>query len=347
MNAEFFRALDLIEKEKGISKEYMKEKIEAALLTALKRDFGTIENVVVSIEEKSETIRVYQKKMVVEEITDPQTEILLEEALNISKKAIIGEYVEIDVETKEIGRISAQNAKQVIVQGIREAEREKLEKEYRGKDKELLTGIVRKIDPKNGIVSVEIGKIEGMMPPNEQIKGEKLRDGDRIKVYVSDIKSNPKGVQMILSRTHPGLIKRLFEKEVPEIFDGTVVIEGISREAGSRTKIAVSSNDPNVDPVGACIGPKRSRIQNIMMELNGEKIDLVKYYEDPEKYVASAISPADVIDVVMVEEKSFRVIVPDDQLSLAIGKEGQNAKLAARMTGFKIDIKPQSKANEE
>ncbi len=342
-NNELFEALDLIEKEKGIPKSYMLEKIEAGLVSALRRDYGSAENIVVAINEDKKDIRLLLRKTVVETVENPAEEIELEEARKQSRRYELGDVCETEVKPKNFGRISAQTAKQVIIQGIREAERGLLYQEYSSKEHEILTGVVQKVDMKTKGVSVEIGKTEAVLLQNEQIPGETFQEGDRVKVYVLEVKKNTKGTYIMISRTHPGLVKRLFELEVPEIFDGTVEIKAIAREAGSRTKLAVWSKDENVDPIGACIGPKGARVTSVVTELRGEKIDIIKYSENPEEFIASALSPAEVVRVeTSPGEKSCRVIVPDEQLSLAIGKEGQNARLAAKLTGWKIDIKPRS-----
>ena len=294
-------------------------------------------------------MEMYVNKTVVDEVEDPSHEINLEAAKKISRRAKLGDLLPIPVETKKFGRIAAQSAKQVIIQGIREAERGIIYEEFTSKEHEILTGIVSHIEPRNGAVSIRIASnseyTEAMLSANERIKNEELKEGDRIKVYVVEVRNSTRGPQVLISRTHPGLVKRLFELEVPEIYDGTVEIKSIAREAGSRTKMAVWSADPDVDPIGACVGPKGGRVAGIVNELNGEKIDIVKYSENPEEYIAAALSPSEVVSVTMLEDgKSCRVIVPDAQLSLAIGKEGQNARLAAKLTGYKIDIKPESEA---
>ena len=355
MNAEFFDAIEQIEKEKGIPRGYMQEKIQQALLTAFKRDNPDCEdNVEVIMDENKKTISMFVLKTIVEEseYVNDATQILLDEAQHYDKKAHIGDVVRIPVETKKFGRIAAQAAKQVIIQGIREAERGIIYDEFTSKEHEILTGVVTRIEPRTGAVSIKISSnsefTEAMLSPTERIKGEELHEGDRIKVYVVEVRKSTRGPQVLISRTHPGLVKRLFELEVPEIFDGTVEIRSIAREAGSRTKMAVYSADPEVDPIGACVGPRGGRVASIVNELGGEKIDIIKYSEDPEQYIASALSPAEVVSVEVLEEgRSCRVIVPDSQLSLAIGKEGQNARLAARLTGYKIDIKPESAASAE
>lgn len=350
MNAEFFSAIADLEKEKGIPKGYMLEKINQALLAALKKDNpAAADNVRVEIDEAKGKINVYIMKTVVEEIEEPATELTVQQARRIAPKAELGDIVNVTVETKKFGRIAAQAAKQVIIQGIREAERSIVYEEFTSKEHEILTGIVSRIDPRNGNVSMKISSnseyTEAMMNASERVASEALKEGDRIKVYVVEVRKSTNGPQVMISRTHPGLVKRLFELEVPEIFDGIVEIKSIAREAGSRTKIAVMSNDPNVEPIGACVGPKGGRVSAIVSELRGEKIDIVNYSENPAEYVAAALAPSDVISVdVAPEGKSCKVIVPDSQLSLAIGKEGQNVRLAARLTGYKIDIKSESNA---
>ena len=350
MNAEFFEASEDIEKEKGIPRNYMYDKIRQAMLTAFRRDNPECEdNVEVIVDEDKKRIEMNVMKTVVEEVEDPSHEINLEAAKKLSRKNKLGDVIAIPVETKKFGRIAAQSAKQVIIQGIREAERGIIYEEFTSKEHEILTGVVSHIEPRNGAVSIRISSnsefTEAMLTPNECIKGENLSEGDRIKVYVGEVRNSTRGPQVLISRTHPGLVKRLFELEVPEIYDGTVEIKSIAREAGSRTKMAVWSSDPNVDPIGSCVGPRGGRVASIVNELGGEKIDIVNYSEDPEQYIAAALSPSEVVSVTMLEDgKSCRVVVPDNQLSLAIGKEGQNARLAAKLTGYKIDIKPQSEA---
>ena len=339
MNTEFFNALEALEKERGIPKEYMLERVEAALISAYKRDNGGNSNVRVVLDPVKKDVKVYQQKNIVETVENLETEITLEEAKKINKKYVIGGIAEIEVKTKNFGRISAQTAKQVIIQGIREAERSMMIKEYESKREEVVTATVVRIDPQNGNVIVDTGTSEAVLLKSEQIPGEEFEVGEHIKVFIMEVKNENKGPIVTLSRTHFGLVKRLFEIEIPEIQDGTVIIKGISREAGSRTKIAVESRDENVDPVGACIGNRGSRIASILNELDGEKIDIIKYSESAEEYVSAALAPATVRSVTLDGERSCRVIVEPDQLSLAIGKEGQNARLAARLTGYKIDIK--------
>ncbi len=353
MNAEFFEAIEDIEAEKGIPRGYMYEKIQQAMLAAFRKDNPECEdNVEIILDEEKKRIEMNIHKLVVEEVENPDTEIQLDAAKKVVRKAKLGEVIAVPVEPKKFGRIAAQAAKQVIIQGIREAERGIIYEEFTSKEHEILTGVVSHIEPRNGSVSIRISSnseyTEAMLSANERIKTEALREGDRIKVYVVEVRNSTRGPQVLISRTHPGLVKRLFELEVPEIFDGTVEIKSIAREAGSRTKMAVWSSDPDVDPIGSCVGPKGGRVAGIVNELGGEKIDIVKYSENPEEYIAAALSPSEVVSVTMLEDgKSCRVIVPDSQLSLAIGKEGQNARLAAKLTGFKIDIKPESEADAE
>ena len=345
MNAEFFAAIEDIEKEKGIPREYMFEKIQQAMLAAFRKDnpeYG--ENVEVVLDEDKKRIELVINKTVVEEVWDPTAELDLESAHKLSKRAKPGDVVQIPVETKKFGRIAAQAAKQVIIQGIREAERGMIYDEFNSKQHEILTGVVTRIDPRTNAVSLRIGtgteSTEALLLSGEQVPGEELVEGQHVKVYVVDVRRSTRGPQILISRTHPGLVKRLFELEVPEIYDGTVEVRSIAREAGNRTKIAVWSEDPNVDAIGACVGPRGQRVNAIVDELRGEKIDIVKYSEDPAEFIAAALAPADVVSVQLADEgKACRVTVPADQLSLAIGKEGQNARLAARLTGYKIDIK--------
>ena len=350
MNAEFFQAIEDLEKEKGIPRLYMYDKIRQAMLAAFRKDHPESEdNVEVLVEEDKKRIEMIVTKQVVNEVEDPGHEINIEAAKKISRRAKIGDMLPIPVDTKKFGRIAAQAAKQVVIQGIREAERGIVYEEFTSKEHEILTGVVSHVDPRNGSVGIRISSnsefTEAMLSAGERIKGEELREGDRIKVYVVEVRNSTRGPQVLISRTHPGLVKRLFELEVPEIFDGTVEIKSIAREAGSRTKMAVWSADSDVDPIGACVGPKGGRVASIVNELGGEKIDIVRFSEQPEEYIAAALSPSEVLSVTMLEDgKSCRVVVPDSQLSLAIGKEGQNARLAARLTGFKIDIKPESEA---
>ena len=351
---EIFAALDLLEKERGIPKAFMMDKIIQAITTAYKRDHTDVENVVVAVDEEHKDLRMFVQKNVVDEedYVDPFNEMTLEEAHTLSARYEIGDVVNIPVDKMEFGRIAAGNGKQVIIQGLREAERGMVYDEFNSKQHEILTGAVTRIDPRNGAASLRIGtgseSTEALLLAGEQVPGEPLEEGMLIKVYVVDVRRSTRGPQVLISRTHPGLVKRLFELEVPEIFDGSVEVKSIAREAGSRTKMAVWSNEENVDPIGACVGPRGQRVAAIVDELRGEKIDIIKYSEDPAEFIAAALAPADVVDVRMAAEgKACRVVVPDDQLSLAIGKEGQNARLAARLTGYKIDIKPQSYQPEE
>ena len=351
MNADFFAAIEDIEREKGIPKTYMIEKITQALLAAYKKDNpACADNVVINMDDDKKRIDMYLRMEVVDVVENPATQMLLDAAGSYSKRAKVGSFVEVPIETKKFGRIAAQAAKQVIIQGIREAERGIIFDEFTSKEQEILTGTVSRIEPRTGSVSIKINSnseyTEAMLSPNEQIKNERLVEGQLVKVFVVEVRKSTRGPQVLISRTHPGLVKRLFEIEVPEIFDGIVEIKSIAREAGSRTKIAVWSNDPDVDPIGACVGPKGGRVAGIVDELGGEKIDIIKYSEQPEEFISEALSPANAVSVTMLDEgKSCRVIVPDSQLSLAIGKEGQNVRLAAKLTGYKIDIKPESEAN--
>ena len=344
MNAEFFEALALLEKEKGISVEYHCEKIENAIAIAIRRDYVGTEDVKVIIDPQTRTFDVAIRKLVVEEVEDPANQILLDKAVKYSKKAQLGDVVDIPLETKEFGRIAAQTAKHVIKQGIREAERGQVLKEFQSREHEIITATVIGTDPVRGSGTLEIDHNEAFLLKSEQIPGEVFQDGERTKVYVVEVTASERGPKVMISRTHPGLVKRLFEIEVPEIYEGTVEIKAVSREAGSRTKLAVWSKDPDVDAVGACIGTRGARVAKIVDELGGEKIDVVQYSEDPAEFIAAALSPAKVVSVEVDPEgsKACKVKVPDEQLSLAIGNKGQNARLAARLTGWKIDIKPES-----
>ena len=351
---EIFAALAMLEKERGIPQTFMMDKIIQAVTTAYKRDHKDVENVIVDVDEEHQRLKMYVQKNVVaeEDYVDPFNEIPVEEAKTISARYEIGDVVNIPVDNTEFGRIAAGNGKQVIIQGLREAERGMVYDEFNSKQHEILTGVVTRIDPRTNAVSLRIGtgteSTEALLLSGEQVPGEELVEGQHVKVYVVDVRRSTRGPQILISRTHPGLVKRLFELEVPEIYDGTVEVKSIAREAGSRTKLAVWSADPDVDPIGACVGPKGQRVAAIVDELRGEKIDIIKWSEDPAQFIAAALAPSDVVDVMMAEEgKACRVIVPDDQLSLAIGKEGQNARLAARLTGYKIDIKPESYQGED
>lgn len=339
MNKEFFAALDLLQKEKGIPKEYMLEKIEAALTAAYKKEYGSNANVRVVLDPEKDDVKVYQQKTVVETVENPAAEISLEEARQISRRYDIGKVVETEVKTKNFRRLSAAAAKSVIIQGIREGERRAAQEVYESKREEIITATVSKIDRETGNVLLDTGTGFATLVKAEQIPGEEFTYGERLKVYVIEVNKESRGPLVTLSRIHPGLVRRMFELEVPEIADGVVMIKNVAREAGSRTKIAVYSRDEDVDPIGACIGNHGMRIGGIVDELRGEKIDIIKYSETPEEFIAAALSPANVNSVTITEERCCRVIVDEDQLSLAIGKEGQNARLAARLTGYKIDIK--------
>lgn len=348
-NREFFLALDQLERERGIKKSYMLEKITQALAQAYKKDHeGVGDNVVVIADEEKNVVRMLVRRDVVEEVTNPGTEISLEDARKALPHVQLGDVVSSEVKTKNFGRIVAQNARQIIIQGIREAERSKVYDAFADKTDELMSGVVNRIDNRNGNIYVRLTSngehVDAQLPVKEQVSGEVYHEGDRVQVYIVDVRNGARGVQISASRTFYGLVRRLFEMEVPEIFDGLVEIRSVAREAGSRTKMAVWSSDPAVDPIGACVGPRGQRVGKVVEELGGEKVDIIKYSEDPAEYIAAALAPADVVSVEVLEgePKSCRVVVPDDQLSLAIGKEGQNARLAARLTGFKIDIKSES-----
>lgn len=349
MNKEFFEALELLEKEKGISADYMMEKVEAALISAYKRDNAGQDNVRIRLDPTKKEVRMYRQLEIVEEVEDDTMQISLEDATKKSKRYKVGDIFEIEMKPKNFGRISAQTGKQVIIQAIREAERGMMIREYDEKKEEIVSAIVTRVDPTTGNASLEIGKNEMVLYKHEQIAEETLKVGDRIKVFITEIRKEMRGPSIILSRVHPGLVSRLFELEVPEIKDGTVVINAIAREAGSRTKIAVSSTNPEVDPIGACIGPKGARKNAISAELGNEKIDIIKYSEENEAFISAALAPATVLSVVKLAEadNSYRVIVSDDQLSLAIGRKGQNARLAAKLTGCKIDIKSTKTLEDE
>jgi N utilization substance protein A len=346
MNAELLRALDQIEEEKGISRDIIVEAIEAALLSAYKKNFGaTAQNMRIEMDRGTGEMRAYQVRTIVEEVDDPTTQIALAQAREWDPTAQAGEMVEVEVTPKDFGRIAAQTAKQVVVQRLREAERELVYKEFRDREGDIVTGIVQRIERKN--VFLDLGRIEAVLPPPEQIPREGYRQGERVKAYVVEVRQGTRGPQIVVSRTHPGLLKRLFEIEVPEVYEGIVEIKAIAREAGTRSKIAVASRDRNVDAVGACVGPKGSRVQAIVDELRGEKIDIVAWSPDVAQFAAAALSPAKVVRVEINEAtKTALVIVPDHQLSLAIGREGQNARLAAKLTGWRIDIKSESQIRE-
>ena len=345
MNRELMEALDILEKEKNISKDTLLGAIEQSLIQACKNHFGKADNVHVTIDPETCDFSVYAERIVTDFVEDPALEISLIDAQKINANAEEGDTVRVQIQSKEFGRIATQNAKNVILQKIREEERKVLYDQYYGQEKEVVTGIVQRIMGRN--VSVNLGKADGMLSENEQVKGEEFHPTERIKVYILEVKDTPKGPRILVSRTHPGLVKRLFESEVAEVRDGTVEIKSIAREAGSRTKIAVWSNDPDVDPVGACVGMNGARVNAIVNELRGEKIDIINWSDNPAILIENALSPAKVISVMAdPDEKVASVIVPDYQLSLAIGKEGQNARLAARLTGYKIDIKSETQAIE-
>lgn len=345
MSTEFLEALKDLEKEKGITVDVLLEAIEAALLSAYKRNFGSLQNARVHIDRETGDFKVFTQQIVKEQVEDQRQEITLEDAQKIDAKYELSDIVETEVTPRNFGRIAAQTAKQVVVQRIREAERNIIFEEFANREGDIVTGIVQRIEQKN--VYIELGKTEAILAPSEQMPGEDYRQGSRIKVYIIEVRKTTKGPQILVSRTHPGLLKRLFEMEVPELLEGVIELKGVAREAGARSKIAVYSKDDNVDPVGACVGPKGMRVQSIVSELNGEKIDIIKWNTDPSKFVASSLSPAKVVAVeIWEEEKVARVIVPDYQLSLAIGKEGQNARLAAKLTGWKIDIKSETQMRE-
>ncbi|MCR5208227.1 MAG: transcription termination factor NusA [Eubacterium sp.] len=344
MSKEFFEAVKMIEQEQGIPADYMYEKIANAIIVAAKNDYNGKDIVHCDIDPEKQKIKVYVTKRVVEEIEDEDTDLTLEQAQLIRKSAKVGKTIDIPIKTKNFGRIIVQKAKQVIRQGIREAERNQMLHEFQSKNQELLSAKVLNVDPVTGNATLEIGKNVAVLPKNEQVPGEYLEVGDIIKIFVVGVHEGTKGPKIMISRTHPGLVRRLFETEVPEIFDGTIEIKSVSREAGSRTKIAVYSKDEDVDPVGACIGPRGQRVSNIVEALGGEKIDIVNYSEDPAEFIAAALAPSDVCEVEILDEaaNSCRATVPDGQLSLAIGNKGQNVRLAAKLTGWKIDIKPES-----
>lgn len=345
MNAEFMLAFEALGKEKGIAADVLFEAIEAALISAYKRNFSAAQNVRVSLDRQTGEIHVYARKTIVEQVEDDRLEISLDDARKIDPAYMVEDVLEIEVTPRDFGRIAAQTAKQVVVQRIREAERGIIYEEFSNRFNDILTGIVQRIEQKN--VFIDLGKTEAVLPPTEQMFGEEYAHGDRVKTYVIEVKRTSKGPQIMVSRTHPGLLKRLFELEVPEIHDGIVEIKSVAREPGMRSKIAVYSRDEEVDSVGACVGPKGMRVQTIVDELRGEKIDIVKWDADPAVYISNALSPAKVVSVEVDEaSKISKVVVPDYQLSLAIGKEGQNARLAAKLTGWKIDIKSESQAAE-
>jgi len=345
MSSELLDALVILEKEKGISRDVLIEAIEAALVSAYKRNFNQAQNVRVDLNIERGTMRVLARKDVVDEVFDSRLEISLEDARRIDPNYSVEDVVELEVTPKDFGRIAAQTAKQVVTQRVREAERGIIYNEFIDREEDIMNGIVQRVDSR--YIYVSLGKIEALLPASEQMPNEQYKPHDRIKVYITKVERTSKGPQIYVSRTHPGLLKRLFETEVPEIFDGTVEIKSVAREAGDRSKISVHTDIPNVDPVGACVGQKGQRVQVIVNELKGEKIDIVKWSEDPVEFVANALSPSKVLEVLVnKEEKATTVIVPDYQLSLAIGKRGQNARLAAKLTNWKIDIKSETDARE-
>ena len=346
MNKEFFEAVALMEKEKGIHAEYLYDKISEAIVKAVRKDYNNKDVVACDIDPEAKTMRVYVHLNIVEELEDWDTDILVEDAIEYRADAKAGETLEIDLDTMKFGRIAAQTAKHVIRQGIKDAERGQIIKDFQSKTKDLISAKVGRIDPINGNVTLEIGKGTAVLPKAEQVPGETFTEGQMTKVYISEVKETERGPRIMISRTHAGLVRRLFEQEVPEIYDGIVTIHSVSREAGIRTKMAVSTKDENVDPIGACIGQRGARVNNIVEVLGGEKIDIVKYSEDPAEFIGAALAPANVLEVEIIsaEDKKCQVTVPDHQLSLAIGNKGLNAKLAAKLTGWKIDIKPESEA---
>lgn len=345
MSSELVDALVLLEKEKGISREVIMDAMEAALISAYRRNFNQAQNVRIDLNLGAGSMRVFARKEVVDEVFDPRLEISLEDAQRINPNYEVEDVVELEVTPKDFGRIAAQTAKQVVTQRVREAERGIIYSEFIDREEDIMTGIVQRQDSK--FIYVSLGKIEAILPTNEQMPNEHYKPHDRIKVFLTKVEKTTKGPQIFVSRTHPGLLKRLFEMEVPEIYDGTVEIKSVAREAGDRSKISVHSENEEVDPVGSCVGPKGTRVQTIVNELKGEKIDIVKWSSDPTVFVANALSPSKVLEVIVNEEdKATTVIVPDYQLSLAIGKRGQNARLAAKLTGWKIDIKSESDARE-
>ncbi|MBQ9849712.1 MAG: transcription termination/antitermination protein NusA [Clostridia bacterium] len=343
-NSEFFEAVRLLGKEKNIQQSALLESIQRAIVTAVKRDYNNKDIVFCEIDEANKGIRVFVRKNVVSEIVDPDEDMLVEQAQRFKKNAIAGDIVEIELETKEVSRIAAEKGKHILRQAIREAEHGQIREEFQSKNQEIVTAKISKIDPETLDAFVEIGKLSERLLRSEQLPTDSFREGDIVKVYIAEVRDATKGPRATISRTHPGLVRRLLESEVPEIFDGLVEIKSVSREAGSRSKIAVYSADENVDPVGACIGQRGARVNKIVDQLGGEKLDIVRYSENPAEFVAAALAPADVISVEILseEERSCKVVVPNNQLSLAIGNKGQNARLAAKLTGWKIDINPET-----
>jgi len=346
MSNELMQALNDLEKERGIPKVALVDAIKTALNTAYKKNYGTSQNVSVELNELTGAVQVYAQKRVAEEVKDKFQDISLEEAIQIDPEAVVDDIINIEITPSNFGRIAAQTAKQVVVQKLREAERSMIFEEFSEREGEVVTGVVQRIESK--IVIINLGRTEGIMLPSDQISSERYEVGQRVKGYIYEVKNSSKGPSVFISRSHPNFLKRLFELEVPEIYEGLVEIKSIAREAGARSKISVHSLDEKVDSVGACVGPRGIRVQNIVTELNNEKIDIIKFSKDPEKFIANALSPSKVVSVLIDDaEKKARVIVPDYQLSLAIGKEGQNARLAAKLTGWKIDIKSESQFEEE
>lgn len=346
---ELFDALRILEEERGITIEFMFDKIKKAIVTACKNSYNGNEDVTIKINEKNNKFEAYLQKTVVDEVKDPGNEISLLDARKIHANVAVGEKVGVKLNTKEFGRIAAQTARNIIRQGIKDGEKDVMFHEFENRKGDIVSATIEKIDPRSGTASVRIGKSESFLPKNEFLTSDNFKEGDIVKVYIVDVKETERGPKVVLSRTHPDVIKKMFENEVPEIANGIIEIKQIARESGARTKIAVLSHDPNVDAIGSCIGSKGSRVAAIVHELGGEKIDIIDYSEDIKKYITSALSPAEVLSVEIIseEEKSCQVIVPDDQLSLAIGNRGQNARLAARLTGWKIDIKPKNYLNNE
>lgn len=345
INEEFFQAVKMLETEKGIPAEYLYDKIKTAIIVAIRHDYNGKDIVFCDINPDRNELKVYVRKNVVDEIEDEDTDLTVDAAKQYKRDAVVGDFVDIPLETHDLGRIAAQTAKHVIRQGIREAERGSIMQEFRSKQQEIVTARIERIDPITGNASLAMDNFQATLVKNEQVPGEELHEGDLIKVYIVEVRDSDRGPRVMISRTHPGMIRRLFENEVPEIYDGTVEIKSVAREAGMRSKIAVCSRDENVDPIGSCIGPHGSRVNAVVEALGGEKIDVVKYDEDPATYVASALAPATVLGVDVEEGENgavCHVTVPDGQLSLAIGNKGQNARLAAKLTGCKIDISPES-----
>ncbi len=343
---EFFAALEELERQRGISRDYMLERITQAMIAVYKRDHERVgDNIAVIADQEKNQVRMILRREVVEEVDNPDTEISLEEARKSLPQVQVGDVVSSDLKVKSFSRIAAQTARQVIVQGIREAERTRVYDQFKDHAQELMSGTVSRIDPRNGTLHIKLmsgGEVaDGLMPTADQVPGETYREGDLVQVYISEVRQGTRGTQIMVSRTNYGLVRRLFELEVPELFDGTVEIKSLAREAGSRTKMAVWSSDPNIDPIGACVGTRGARVNTVVQALHGEKVDIMRYSEDPAIFIAAALAPADVVrvDTLPGDQKACRAVVPDDQLSLAIGKEGQNARLAARLTGYKIDIK--------